>query len=423
MKRLLSLIVLVLLLMSTSALAGGYLDYGSYQSDMMDAFAHGKWQVVINLYEEICENWPNATDRKGDVDRYAIYASGRLAMDERNYNKAIADFDSLISPFPSGEDVLNSVNLKLYCQAQRFLLKGLKNEALATFRMCENVLDSAAMIRFLSETRQETLFAFAGKAESSSRVRLSWVDMDDTTQSYSVTYMPKGRETASKTAMASQADLVLEDLIPLTTYTVYLTPLKNGQVSGLSVQAEFTTPSGQRPTTIRIQEPKLYAYSTAIRDQHNYRITSSSEDRFLSAFSYSKQVEYFLEMGYVQEASTIEVPFGSLEGSYNTKGYIFQCVLARSDSLSQPEGMIRVVLRSIHGDNPNQVYWTDVPFTFEKEKNKDKLEKFTALTFYLDPLLDQVYGEQGWPDDTDLIFELYYGEELLLQTTYHLLIS
>ena len=417
MKRLLSIVVLLSLLAGSAAQASGYLDYGSYQNDFMEAVSHEKWQVAVNLYEEICELWPNAVDRKGDVDRYGLYADGRLAMDGHDYNKAIADFDSLGDGFPSAEDPLNSKSLKTYCQAQRFLEKGLNTQALAYFRMCANILDSAVMIRFLTEDRQETLFGFDATVMSASQVYLSWVDMDDSTQTYSFTYMPKDVETAAKTVLTESADLVLNDLIPRTTYVAYLTPLKNGTVSGLSVQAEFSTSAAQRPRSLQILEPMLYAYSMEARNQYNNRMRTS-EDRFLSAFSYSNQVQQFIQMGSAQAVRTIKVPFGSLDGSFNASGYIFQCVLSRNESSAQKDGTIRVVVRAAYAENPNLVYWMDVPFGFQ---NRDK--NYSALTFYLDPLLDQVYNNQGWPDDTDLIFELYLGEELLFQDAYHLIIG
>ena len=164
-------------------------------------------------------------------------------------------------------------------------------------------------------------------------------------------------------------------------------------------------------------EPMLYAYSMEARNQSNNRMRTS-EDRFLSAFSYSNQVQQFIQMGSAQAVRTIKVPFGSLDGSFNASGYIFQCVLSRNESSAQKDGTIRVVVRAAYAENPNLVYWMDVPFGFQ---NRDK--NYSALTFYLDPLLDQVYNNQGWPDDTDLIFELYLGEELLFQDAYHLIIG
>ena len=410
MKRWISLFVLLCLTVcSFAASATSVHSYDAYLSELMEAFDYGEYQDVVDLYEEICEYWPNAWDRGGDVDNYALYARGRLALEKHDYNEAISCFSVLYS-FPSEEEQLNSDRLTIYCEAQRFLVYGLNEEAQIKFSQCGNILDSAAMIQMLNRGAELTIFSPAAEVRGGTRVRLTWVDTDEGTETYFITYMPKGVRSGQQTIASVNEYVMLEDLIPSTTYTAYISPVTGDSVSGLRAEMEFTTGNIGTNRSIIARENVLYEYNMEGRHQFNSRLSSDS-DAFLDAFSSASTLQYFIQLEVAKVCDKITLPYGPIAAADH--GYIYQLALQMNGNAAPVES-VRVILRAASADNPNLVYWKDVPVAFEKTG-------YAFLTFYLDDILDMIYENQGcWPYDTDLIIELIAGENLILNSHYYM---
>ncbi len=381
------------------------LDYNEAVQQMMDLFDQRDYQGVIEIYDEICREWPDPLERQGSIDNYAQYARARLAVEQHDYNSAILILSTL-GNFPSADEPLNAARLQIYCEAQRFLTFHLYEEALKKFMACNGILDSARMVELLSSEEQETIYNFSAVCGSNSAT-LSWVDLEPDTDSYFITYMPKDVESGAKTEQSSNQLLVLTDLIPRTTYSAYLIPVKNGIASGLSAAIEFSTGTPQKSTGAKVKEFALFAYDRKSKEEYLRPFKEKSENIYLKAVI-DKKKRSILKDSVWEVEEELALPISDM--AFADTGYI---VYFSWSQKINPGETIRAVIRSENGENKNLVYATDVP-VFYKAGIAD-------AGFYLDELLDAMYANQkGWPYDTDLIIEFYSGDTLLCQESYHL---
>lgn len=411
MKRITALLVMISLLLACAAgAAESVMDYDDAVRQMMESFNRKEYQDAAEVYDAICEAWPNPLDRSADLDNFGQYIKGFLAMEKHEYNEASNIFRSL-GGFTPEDDRYSAARLQLYCEGQLFTMHGLYEEALDRFTACDGILDSARMIGILTGDRQQTLYGFSASCGSTD-AKLTWVNVGADADGYYVNYFPKGVESYAKTILADGQGAMLTGLIPRTAYTVYVTPVKGSSPSGLSMEAEFATVSPQRPDGIRTEETTLYVYSKAARDTYIRKMSQNDETVFLKAVIDIKRRQMMVDNGNVQALEdTLPLPVGDL--AFSSKGYIF---VGQWYAKKQPGEMIRVVLRSENGEAANLIYYKDVPLSFKAG--------YFSTGFYLDDLLDELYVNQnGWPVDTDLIVELYIGEMQIGLESFHLTVE
>ena len=297
-------------------------------------------------------------------------------------------------PFEDGAKVVS------YCSARLLLLSGREKEAGEIFQELSGTLDSD---KYYWQLVSSKFTASAGTTAA----ELTWADTAADTDGYEITYMPRGVGSYARTEYTDKPGITLSGLLPRTTYVALLTPMKGTAPSGPSAETEFTTKAPQKISGIRMEEAELYAYSKTARERYLSKLTDKSVSVFLNAVTDTKKREMLIGNGSLWPVESIALPIGEM--AFSESGFVFRCMWKQKE---RPGETVRVVFRTDYGENGSLAYYLDVPVSYTAG--------FVSMGFYLDDLLDEIYINQGWPSDTDLVVEYYSGETQIYLTGIHM---
>lgn len=406
MKRAICIFVLLAMLTGTAS-AMQVADYPGYLSRMLEEFKYGYFEQALNIYDEIVKIWPKATDRKGNVDDFAQYCRARVAMDEYDFNQAINLFSSLTAGFPEGYDQPKAESLSIYCMGQRYLSFGMNDEALVCFLQCNGTLDAAQLISQLTQKQEDVIVKLTAPLTRNTSITLMWDDMG-ANDTYSITYMPKGTTVRSKTVKTSEKYVILDNLIPETDYTVYITPYKEGSIAGAAHSADFSTNTAESASGImRLESLRMYCYDIHHKNQVNSVLKNTDRDYFLDQLKNGTLKGHYT---VIDEGGDMQMPLGSMKIADD--GFIIGAVFrAKTDSKNTYE--VRIVLRPEGGGTYDLV----------RQLNFDRT-RMNGLYIYLDDMLQEVYESSGgvWPYGI-MFLDIYIDDSLLTRTQYKLAVK
>lgn len=374
-------------------------DYEAYYSQMLLSVQYGDFREVTATYESICSIWPNATDRKGDTDNLAVYAYARVAMEEKAYNDACRLFAALPAEFGSEYSQINADLLMKYCQAQRFLVYGYTDEALAKFMQCNGTLDSSQMISRLLDGQEEMLIGLRAILIESNAITMRWTDMASDNDEYVITCMPKGSESRTKTLQCQSTMANIDGLIPETCYTVYVTPYKKGVVNGKTISAEYTTIAGNEGNRF-VRKDKLEVYSYDVRTKMAVNSVIGTEDYFLKRFLNSTSGTSIL----LEEGKSMYMPFSDM--SIAETGFILRCTLRCASNVKSTN--VKIVLRPANGGS----------YDYDRTVDIEGITGIGGFCIYLDEILQDVYTDNnGWPYGI-MFIDVYADNAHIARTQY-----
>lgn len=356
-------------------------DYDSLYNQLRQEVELGYFLRAESIYKKIKEIWPEATDRRGDTDNLGQYAEAWVAMDNKAYNDACRLFGSLPSDFGSEYDGLISADLmKLYCEAQRYLIYGRTKEAMASFLKCSGILDSSQMVGILSKGQELLLIGPEEMLIDSNSISVMWEDMASDTDTYAVTCMPKGTESRTKSLQVTDNYALITDLIPETEYTVYITPYKGGIVNGKSISANYKTERAKAGSQT-VQADKLELYKYDVNDKKLMNAIQNDSEYFLASYFMNHLSKYTC----IKEGETMLMPYSLLE--VGKDGYILRCNFRKmAQSVESVE--IKIVLRTGNGCS----------YDYDKTVKFDDGTGYGGFCIYLDDMLDEIFTDNdGWP--------------------------
>ncbi len=408
--------------------SGQVLDYQMYLDMFFEDFDDGFYDAAIETYDTILELWPNAWDRTGGVDDYAIYARGFALLKEGNYSEANKQFKTFTkagnTTFPEDKDCPNAGQMVIYCDGQIYMLYGMNEEAKEAFGQILGVLDATLIYwHLVNGDYPDVLLKVQASDTKSTKIALSWIDTDDdptADHQYVINYSRKGVADSAESKLVIECAAELDNLIPETTYSISVTPMKNGSRSGLSKAIEVQT---ARASTNRYkyavsEELVVYSYSCATRDKHNRDLRKTNRDMFFELFATPDQRTTMTGKLWspIERGGEMILPIASMD--FAKIGYLIHGVLTRG-SAADPrdnEKTVRIVLRTSDGENDNLVYVKDVKIRFNETND-------AGIAAYLDDLLEQVYQNQGaWPAE-DCILDVYVDGLLLDRTSFQMVVE
>lgn len=421
MRKLLIMLLAILLLIHVCS-AEIMDSYNDYSDSMYTELMFGDYSAALEYYYQICEKWPSATARKGDIDLYGLYCEGQVALANRKYTQAISKLSVLPSDFPSNFDNMESAGvLVLYCKGQRYLEYDMVEEAKVYFEQCGGILDSALILNRLNENQdtitesQETTIQKIKIVPGSEKAQITWIDLaSEMSDMYYVTYYPEKMASKAVSVQCQVCEAVISDLIPSTDYTVFITPYKDGKISGTSSSAAtFATEStvGQK-SVVRLNDVALYSYDKQRRDKLN--MGSSRDTFFNKVIAADKSISHYYEI--LDNGAKVKLSASGMH--MNENGYALRCKFQYlTKQHSDLEVMIVLRPAGVPSEENEKIL---VPTGVYSEKIQAQSNMdIGSFYVYLDDMMEDIYETNNgvWPIGPMLI-EIYINGVMLCGDLY-----